>query len=117
MPDLHPGKYGPVGCAVLADSIHPQLVGSDIGCGMGLFELDIAARKLRLDQLADPLHALDQPWGGDINSVLTGAGLHATNFDASLGSIGGGNHFPELPALEEIPYPHPPPPPDPLPRP
>ena len=34
MPDLHPGKYGPVGCAVLADLIHPQLVGSDIGCGM-----------------------------------------------------------------------------------
>src|SRR5262249_51730164 len=52
MPDLHPGKYGPVGCAVLAERIHPQLVGSDIGCGMGLFELDVAARKLRLDQLA-----------------------------------------------------------------
>src|SRR5882724_7883443 len=33
MPDLHPGKYGPVGCAILADRIHPQLVGSDIGCG------------------------------------------------------------------------------------
>ena len=47
MPDLHPGKYGPVGCAILAERIHPQLVGSDIGCGMGLFALDIAARKLR----------------------------------------------------------------------
>ena len=102
MPDLHPGKYGPVGCAVLADRIHPQLVGSDIGCGMGLFQLDVAARKLRLDQLAERLHALDQPWDGDAGGVLTDAGLHATAFDASLGSIGGGNHFCEVQAIEEI---------------
>lgn len=102
MPDLHPGKYGPVGCAILADRIHPQLVGSDIGCGMGLFALDIAARKLRLDQLADRLGTLDQPWDGDVESVLSGAGVNATPFDASLGSIGGGNHFCEVQAIEDI---------------
>jgi len=102
MPDLHPGKYGPVGCAVLADRIHPQLVGSDIGCGMGLFELDVAARKLRLDQLAERLHALDQPWDGDASGILADAGLRTTAFDASLGSIGGGNHFCEIQAIEEI---------------
>jgi len=102
MPDLHPGKYGPVGCAVLADRIHPQLVGSDIGCGMGLFQLDVAARKLRLDQLAERLHTLDRPWEGDANGAVADAGLHGTAFDASLGSIGGGNHFCELQAIEEI---------------
>ena len=102
MPDLHPGKYGPVGCAILADRIHPQLVGSDIGCGMGLFALDIAARKLRLDQLADRLSPLDQPWDGDTAGVMAEAGLDATTFDASLGSIGGGNHFCEIQAIEEI---------------
>jgi release factor H-coupled RctB family protein len=102
MPDLHPGKYGPVGCAILADRIHPRLVGSDIGCGMGLFALDIAARKLRLDQLAERLGALDRPWDGDVDSVLTDAGLRATAFDASLGSIGGGNHFCEVQAVEDI---------------
>ncbi|MET3838118.1 RNA ligase RtcB family protein [Bradyrhizobium sp. OAE829] len=102
MPDLHPGKYGPVGCAILADRIHPQLVGSDIGCGMGLFALDIAARKLRLDQLAERLSPLDQPWDGDVAGVLADAGLDATPFDASLGSIGGGNHFCEIQAIEEI---------------
>src|SRR5882724_12817791 len=75
MPDLHPGKYGPVGCAILGDRIHPQLVGSDIGCGMGLFELDVAARKLRLDQLAERLHALDRPWSGHTGSVMADAGL------------------------------------------
>jgi len=63
MPDLHPGKYGPVGCAILSDCVYPQFVGSDIGCGMGLFELDIAVRKLRLDRLADRLHILDQSVG------------------------------------------------------
>jgi release factor H-coupled RctB family protein len=102
MPDLHPGKYGPVGCAILADRIHPQLVGSDIGCGMGLFQLDVTARKLRLDQLAERLHALDQPWDGDTGGALADAGLHTTTFDASLGSIGGGNHFCEIQAIEEI---------------
>ena len=36
-PDLHPGRFGPVGAAFLADRIWPQLVGPDIGCGMALF--------------------------------------------------------------------------------
>ena len=86
MPDLHPGKYGPVGCAMLADRIYPQLVGSDIGCGMGLFQLDIAARKLKLDRLAERLHPLDQPWDGDVLTALSHADLAPTAFDASLGS-------------------------------
>lgn len=102
MPDLHPGKYGPVGCAILADRIYPQFVGSDIGCGMGLFQLDIAVRKLRLDRLADRLGALDQPWDGDAGAMLAAAGLGVTDFDASLGSIGGGNHFCEVQAVEDI---------------
>ncbi|WP_257883525.1 RtcB family protein [Roseobacter insulae] len=32
-PDLHPGKYGPVGRAVFLDRVFPQLIGNDIGCG------------------------------------------------------------------------------------
>lgn len=102
MPDLHPGKYGPVGCAILADRIHPQLVGSDIGCGMGLFELDVAPRKLRLDHLGERMQALDRPWDGDVENTLADAGLGATIFDAALGSIGGGNHFCEIQAIDEI---------------
>jgi release factor H-coupled RctB family protein len=102
MPDLHPGKYGPVGCSILADRIHPQLVGSDIGCGMGLFQLDLAVRKLRVDKAADRLRALDVPWEGDVAGVVAEAGLAPTPFDASLGTIGGGNHFCELQAIEDI---------------
>ena len=102
MPDLHPGKYGPVGCSILADRIHPQLVGSDIGCGMGLFQLDLAVRKLRVDKAADRLRALDMPWEGDVAGAMAEAGLATTPFDASLGTIGGGNHFCEMQAIEEI---------------
>jgi release factor H-coupled RctB family protein len=102
MPDLHPGKYGPVGCGILADRLYPQFVGSDIGCGMGLFRLDVPTRKLRLDRLAERLTGLDTPWDGDADSVLGEAGLAATGFDAALGSIGGGNHFCEFQAVEDI---------------
>jgi release factor H-coupled RctB family protein len=102
MPDLHPGKYGPVGCAILADNVHPHFVGSDIGCGMGLFQLDIPFRKLRADKVAGRLAALDKPWDGDIAAARESAGLSPTPFDPSLGSIGGGNHFCEFQAIEEI---------------
>jgi release factor H-coupled RctB family protein len=102
MPDLHPGKYGPVGCAILADNVHPHFVGSDIGCGMGLFQLDIPFRKLRVDKVASRLAALDEPWDGDIATARESAGLSPTPFDSSLGSIGGGNHFCEFQAIEEI---------------
>jgi release factor H-coupled RctB family protein len=102
MPDLHPGKYGPVGCSVLADRIYPLLVGSDIGCGMGLFQLDLAVRKLRIDKAASRLRTLDAPWEGSVAEALAEAGLASTPFDASLGTIGGGNHFCELQAIEEI---------------
>lgn len=102
MPDLHPGKYGPVGCAILADRLYPQFVGSDIGCGMGLFRLDVPARRLRLDKLAERIRSLDAPWDGDIQTAVANAGLSPTVSDPSLGSIGGGNHFCEFQMIDEI---------------
>jgi release factor H-coupled RctB family protein len=102
MPDLHAGKYGPVGSAILADCVYPQLAGSDIGCGMGLYRLDVAARSLRLDKLSDKLRVLEEPWDGDVTHKLREAGMKETAFDASLGSIGGGNHFCEVQAIEEV---------------
>lgn len=102
MPDLHPGKFGPVGCAILADRIHPAFVGSDVGCGMALFALDIAARRLRLDKAADRLRTIECPYDGDIAGEIDAAGLTPSAFDASLGTIGGGNHFCELQAVDEV---------------
>lgn len=102
MPDMHPGKYGPVGCSVLADAIHPALVGSDIGCGMALYALDLSTRKIRIDRAAERLRAIECPWEGDIAGALEEAGLAASPFDDALGTIGGGNHFCELQALDEV---------------
>lgn len=70
MPDLHPGKLGPVGCAMLAEHVHPQFVGADIGCGMGLFQLDTPVRKLRADKTTERLRALEGPWEGDTAAAL-----------------------------------------------
>ncbi len=83
-PDLHPGKYGPVGAAILADRIFPQLVGNDIGCGMSLFLLDMPAHRLKADKTAKRLRALSTPT------------------DGQLGTIGGGNHFCEVQTVGKI---------------
>eukprot|EP00903_Cladosiphon_okamuranus_P001832 g1830.t1 len=101
-PDLHPGKYGPVGAAILADRIYPQLIGNDIGCGMSLFALDLPHRKLRLEKAADKLRTLEGPWDGDAATRLKTAGLPTDLHCQALGTIGGGNHFCELQVVDGI---------------
>lgn len=101
-PDLHPGKYGPVGCAVLCDRIYPQLVGNDIGCGMSLFALDMPRRKLNLSKAAERLRAVDGLWTGNAGDRLRSAGLAGDLHPMTLGSIGGGNHFCEVQSIAEI---------------
>ncbi len=100
-PDLHPGKYGPVGCAVLADRIFPQLIGNDIGCGMSLFQLDLPVRKLKLEKALRRMRVLGEPASEDQRWRLEDAGLPTDLFAASLGTVGGGNHFCEVLALAE----------------
>lgn len=101
-PDLHPGRYGPVGMAALSDRLHPLLVGNDIGCGMSLFELDMPVRRLRLDKVADRLRGLEGQWDGPAGARLDQAGIDPSIAPHSLGTVGGGNHFCELQAIEEI---------------
>ncbi|MBM1816321.1 RNA ligase RtcB family protein [Sulfitobacter pseudonitzschiae] len=98
-PDLHLGKYGPVGCAVLADRIYPQLIGNDIGCGMSLFQLDLPARKLKLEKALRRIRVLDDAVHVDHGDRLGEVGLPADTFAQSLGTIGGGNHFCEVQTL------------------
>jgi len=89
-PDLHPGRFGPVGAAFLADRIYPQLIGPDIGCGMALFRLDLPSRRLKVDKAARRLRVLEE--GAD----AAPEGLAAQLGGAGLGTIGGGNHFCEV---------------------
>lgn len=101
-PDLHPGRNGPVGAAILADRLHPLLVGSDIGCGMALFALDLPARKFSADKAARRLRVLEEPFHNGA-AVLGALGL-PPEMVAGLGSIGGGNHFCEVQRVDDLPF-------------
>lgn len=100
-PDLHPGKYGPVGMVALADRLYPQLIGNDIGCGMSLFELELPLRKLRLERAAEQLRKLEEIMLDDPAERLEALGMAGDYFARALGTIGGGNHFCELQAVQD----------------
>ena len=103
MPDLHPGHHGPVGCAAEADGIvHPDVIGTDIGCGMQFWLLDLVEHRLRIEKAAERLAALEGPWDGDVAALLAQEGIDGCGFAESLGTVGGGNHFCELQTVAEI---------------
>jgi release factor H-coupled RctB family protein len=103
MPDLHPGKGSPVGAAFLSEGVvYPALVGNDIGCGMGLWTLDVPARKTQLDKWEKRLRGLEQPWDGDAAEWLAAHDATPCGFEDALGTIGGGNHFAELQRVERV---------------
>jgi len=103
LPDLHPGRGYPVGAAMVTeDVVYPFLVGNDIGCGIGLWKTDLARRKAKLDRWTELRFDLEHPWEGDVGTFLADAGLPSGQFDPALGTLGGGNHFAELQAVEEI---------------
>jgi len=102
-PDLHPGKGTPVGAAFVTDGvIYPHIVGGDIGCGMALFKADLVRRDAKLDRWAQLRFGLEHPWDGSVGDFLAAREIDSTEFDPVLGTIGGGNHFAELQAVEEI---------------
>ncbi|WP_084438415.1 RNA ligase RtcB family protein [Niveispirillum irakense] len=103
MPDLHPGKGSPVGAAFLSEGvIYPTLVGSDIGCGMALWQTDMPVRKARPDRLAERMEGLDQPWNGDPEAWLAARDLAPTGHELGLGTPGHGNHFVELQQVHQL---------------
>lgn len=107
MPDVHPGKTGPIGLTMTVGSrILPALVGIDIGCGMTLAALGTARIEF---QKLDTIIRERIPSGFSIRSK---AHRFAEDFDfaslccykhirkekalLSLGTLGGGNHFIEV---------------------
>lgn len=102
-PDLHGGKGTPVGAAYVTDGvIHPCLIGDDIGCGMTLFKTNLVRRDVKLDRWAQLPFNLEHPWDGSVSDVLAERELESTDFDAAFGTLGGGNHFAELQAVERV---------------
>ena len=102
-PDLHPGKGSPVGAAFVTEGvIYPHLIGGDIGCGMALFGTDLVRRDAKLDRWAKLPFNLEHPGDESVGEFLAARDLESTEFDAALGTIGGGNHFAELQTVEKV---------------
>jgi release factor H-coupled RctB family protein len=102
-PDLHSGKGSPIGAAFVTEGpIYPHLIGGDIGCGMALFKTDLVRRDVKLDCWAQIPFDLEHVWTDEIAAVVASQELESTEFDEALGTLGGGNHFVELQAVEEV---------------
>jgi len=87
LPDLHPGKGAPVGAAFASEAVfYPFLVGSDIGCGMGLWDVELPARKAKPERWAARLD-LEGAWQGDTESFLAEQGVAPCGHEASLGTV------------------------------
>lgn len=105
MPDLHPGRGYPVGAAFFSvGRFYPALVGNDIGCGMALWQTDLKAASVSLDKLDRRVGNIDGAMDDEAlraqamaaHAVVSGA------HDASLGTIGGGNHFAEFQQVDTV---------------
>jgi release factor H-coupled RctB family protein len=103
LPDLHPGKGSPIGAAFAVEGyVYPSLVGNDIGCGIGLWRAALSAKKLKREAWADRLRNLDNARDGDAAEFLGARCIGLSGFEHSLGTIGSGNHFAELQAIETV---------------
>lgn len=97
MPGLHPGQGCPVDAVFVTQGIiYPHLIGTDIGCGMSLWGTSI--KPVQPERLAKKLnleHGVDDPAAhlGEVKPC---------GYEHSLGTIGRGNHFAELLAVDEI---------------
>jgi len=103
LPDLHPGNGTPIGAAFLIEGwLYPALVGNDVGCGIGLWRTELSSRAIKRDDWADRLCDLDNTWAGAVEEFLGLRGILASGYERSFGTIGGGNHFAELQAIDSI---------------
>lgn len=107
MPDIHPGKVGPIGLSMtVTNKVIPQLLGTDIGCGMTCVKLNKNNAEF---QKLDRVIRDNVPSGGAIRKAghhlaeeFSYGELHCIRHinveraEKSLGTLGGGNHFIEL---------------------
>ena len=105
MPDVHAGKGCVVGfTANLGEKVIPNIVGADIGCGMGVVELgkiDIDYQKLdrvinKYIPAGKNVHSTPQKY---FDLILLSCYEKLKNIEwlkGSMGTLGGGNHFIEI---------------------
>lgn len=118
MPDLHVGQSTPIGCVVATEPsvIYPELIGSDIGCGMSFVRTTLPLinedDERKLTKWTKELQGLDDylsqeeiqeflqvnlEWPTVVDKITN---HHFEN--EQLGTIGAGNHFVELQRIEEL---------------
>lgn len=113
LPDLHPGRGYPVGAAFFSvGRFYPALVGGDIGCGMALHATRLQVHKTSPGKLEKALGQIDGPLPDALLAQVDTAVLQdwaersgVATLEAlqqSLGTIGGGNHFAELQAVDTV---------------
>lgn len=107
MPDIHPGKIGPIGLSMtVTDKVLPQLLGVDIGCGMTCVKLNKNnAEFQKLDKvirenvpsgfaIRKEVHHMAEEFSyKGLNCIRH---ININRAKKSLGTLGGGNHFIEL---------------------
>lgn len=103
MPDAHAGKGCVIGTTIkLTDSVTPNLVGVDIGCGMLAAILD--ETEIDLAKLDNVIRTY-VPSGFSVHdkalynfdiSAIRAKGIDYNYMMQSLGTLGGGNHFIEV---------------------
>ena len=69
---------------------------------MAFFKTDLVRRDAKLDRWAALRFNLEHAWDEFIGDFLAEHDLESTEFDLAMGTIGGGNHFAELQAVEEV---------------
>lgn len=98
MPDLH---AGPTGCTVLSRGcLYPHLAGSDIGCGIALFNLGKHDHEKLVTSVLNHVRTKKQMELAEIKHILNQEAL--LDDDHLLGTIGAGNHFAEMMLVDEV---------------
>ncbi|KAF2706882.1 hypothetical protein K504DRAFT_385614 [Pleomassaria siparia CBS 279.74] len=109
-PDLHPGTKFPIGAVFVSKGwIHPPLIGGDIGCGMAWYKTKLSRSQVDGDKgrkIAEKLRRLEGAWRSQPDREYwlrdaAGSCSAGVEWDASLGTIGAGNHFAEIQVVEE----------------
>ncbi|WP_240478262.1 RNA ligase RtcB family protein [Photobacterium aquae] len=73
---------------------------------MALWQTSAKISKIKIDKLAKQLENIESPlddsWDSIISDGKQGKGIEDNRYDHALGTIGGGNHFAEFQAIEEV---------------
>lgn len=112
MPDVHPGKVCTIGLTMtVGNSLMPNLVGVDIGCGMTIAKLK--NKNIEFQKL-DTIIRENVPCGGkvrknahkysrslELEKLYCYKTIDQAKAGLSIGTLGGGNHFIEIDKDEE----------------